>query len=86
MEGLLGSVDLWQFVQDGLINSHDKKKDKISLYLLILALNTSILSLILYEFGHIDNAKMLWDILEMKYSEKIAFAYEETYEVDGEPV
>ena len=29
---------------------------------------------------------MLWDILEMKYSEKNASSYEETYEVDGEPV
>ena len=29
MEGLLGSVDLWKFVQDGLVNSHDKRKDKI---------------------------------------------------------
>ena len=83
MEGLVGSVDLWQFVQDGLVNSHDKRKDKIALYLISSA---SILSPILYEFGHIDNAKMLWDILEMKYSEKSASAYEETFEVDGEHV
>jgi hypothetical protein len=86
MEGLLGSVDLWQFVQNGLVNSHDKRKDKIALYLISSALDTSILSPILYEFGHIDNAKMLWDILEMKYSEKSASSYEETSEVDGEPV
>jgi hypothetical protein len=86
MEGLLGSVDLWKFVQDGLINSHDKRKDKVALYLISSALDTSILSPILYEFGHIDNAKMLWDILKMKYSEKSASAYEETSEVDGEPV
>jgi hypothetical protein len=86
MEGLLGSVDLWKFVQDGLVNSHDKRKDKIALYLISSALDTSILSPILYEFGHIDNAKMLWDILEMKYSEKSASAYEETSEVDGEDV
>jgi hypothetical protein len=33
MEGLLGSVDLWKFVQNGLVNSHDKRKDKIALYL-----------------------------------------------------
>lgn len=86
MEGLLGSVDLWQFVQDDLVNSHDKRKDKITLYLISSALDTSIFSPILYEFGHIDNAKMLWDILEMKYSEMSASAYEKTSEVDGEPV
>jgi len=63
MEGLLGSVDLWKFVQNGLVNSHDKRKDKIALYLMSSTLDTSILSHILYEFGHIDNAKMLWDIL-----------------------
>ena len=34
MEGLLGSVDLCQFVQDGLVNSHDKRKDKIALYIM----------------------------------------------------
>jgi hypothetical protein len=63
-------VDLWQFVKDGLVNSHDKRKDKIVLYLISSALHTSILSPILYEFGHIDNAKMFWDILEMnKWSE-----------------
>ena len=86
MEGLLGSVDLWKFVQNGLVNSHYKKKDKISLHLISSALDTSILSPILYEFGHVDNAKMLWDSLEMKYSEMSSFAYEETFEVDGEPV
>jgi hypothetical protein len=86
MEGLLGSVDLWKFVQNGLVNSHDKRKDKISLYLISSTLDTSIMSPILYEFGHIDNAKMLWDILEMKYSETSASAYEETFEVDGEHV
>jgi hypothetical protein len=25
MEGLLGSVDLWQFVQNDLVDSHDKR-------------------------------------------------------------
>lgn len=34
MEGLLGSIDLWQFVQDGLVNPLDKRKDKITLYLI----------------------------------------------------
>jgi hypothetical protein len=77
MEGLLGSIYLWKFVKYGLVNSDDKRKDKISLYVINSTLDTSILSLILYE---------LWDILETKYSQKIAFSYEETSEVDGEPV
>jgi len=28
MEGLLGCVDLWQFLHNGLVNSHDKEKIK----------------------------------------------------------
>jgi hypothetical protein len=68
MEGLLGSVDLWQFVQDGLVNPLDKRKDKITLYLISSTLDKSILSTILYEFGEADNAKEFWNALEMKYS------------------
>jgi hypothetical protein len=55
------------------------RKYKNSLISYSSALDTSILSHILYEFGHIDNAKMLWDIFEMKYSENIAFVYEENF-------
>ena len=31
MEGLLGSVDLWHYVEDGCVNSHDKRRDGIML-------------------------------------------------------
>jgi hypothetical protein len=34
MEGLLGSVDLWHYVQDGFVNSHDKRRGAIALYLI----------------------------------------------------
>jgi hypothetical protein len=53
-----------------LIISHDKRKDKIKLYLISSTLNKSIFSTLLYEFGEVENAKMFWDILEMKYSGK----------------
>lgn len=68
MEGLLGSVDLWKFVQNGYEDPAQKRKDKITLYLVSSALDNDILSDVLYEFGEIEKAKMFWDILEMKFS------------------
>jgi len=68
MEGLLGSVDLWKFVQEASMNLDDKCRNAIALFLTISALDENILSNILYEFGEICDAKIFWDILEMKYS------------------
>ena len=68
MEGLLGSVDLWEFVQNGYEDPTEKRRDKLTLYLVSSALNNGILSALLYEFGEIENAKMFWDNLEMKFS------------------
>jgi hypothetical protein len=68
MEGLLGSVDLWELVQNGYEDPTEKRRDKLTLYLVSSALNNGILSALLYEFGKIENAKMFWDIIEMKYS------------------
>jgi hypothetical protein len=82
MEGLLGSVDLWQFVQETSINSHDKSRSALALFLIISTLDKTILSSILYEFGEVYNAKIFWDILEMKYSMK----WSEKAEVDEDIV
>lgn len=68
MEGLLGSVDLWKFVQEAFIYLDDKRRNAITLFLIISALDENILSNILYEFGEIRDAKIFWDILELKYS------------------
>ena len=68
MEGLLGSIDLWKFVQEAFINLGDKHRNAIALFLIISALDENILSNILYEFGERRDAKIFWDILEMKYS------------------
>jgi len=68
MEGLLGSVDLWKFVQETFMNLNDKRRNAVALFLIISALDEIILSNILYEFGEIRDAKIFWDILEMKYS------------------
>jgi len=68
MEGLLGSVDLWEFVQNGYEDPTEKRRDKLTLYLVSSALNNGIMSALLYEFGEIENAKMFWDNLEMKFS------------------
>ena len=56
MEGLLGSVDLWEFVQNSYEDPTEKRKNKITLYLVNSALNNDILSDVLYEFGEIGNA------------------------------
>lgn len=68
MEGFLGSVDLWKFFQETSMNLNDKCRNAITLFLIILALDENIFSNILYEFGEICDAKIFWDILEMKYS------------------
>jgi hypothetical protein len=68
MEGLLGSVDLWELVQNGYEDPTEKRRDKLTLYLVSSALNNDILSALLYEFGEIENAKMFWNNLEMKFS------------------
>jgi hypothetical protein len=65
MEGLLGLVDLWQFVQDGLVNPIDKRKEKIALYLISSSPDKSILSTILYEFGEANNAKECVSIVSL---------------------
>lgn len=70
MEGLLGSVDLWKYVQNGFVDSHDKRRGALALYLIHSALDESTLSYILYEFGEVHNAKMFWDILEMEFGVK----------------
>ena len=90
MKGLLGSVDLWEFVQNGYEDPTEKRRDKLTLYLVSSTLNNGILSPLLYEFGEIENAKIFWDILEMKYSEKgintlqHIFAFEEAYVCETE--
>ena len=90
MKGLLGSVDLWEFVQNGYEDPTEKRRDKLTLYIVSSALNNGILSPLLYEFGEIENAKIFWDILEMKYSEKgintlhHISAFEETYVCETE--
>jgi hypothetical protein len=43
MEGLLGSVDLWEFVQNGYEFPTEKRRDKLTLYLVISTLNNGIL-------------------------------------------
>lgn len=68
MECLLGSVDLLEFVQETSINSQDTSRGAIALFLIILALDDNLLSSILHEYGQIHNAKIFWDILEMKYN------------------
>jgi hypothetical protein len=68
MEGLLGSVDLWELFQNGYEDPTEKRRDKLTLYLVSSALNNDILSALLYEFGEIENAKMFWNNLEMKFS------------------
>lgn len=70
MEGLLGSVDLWKFVQETDMNSENKSRCAIALFLIISALDESILSSILNEFGEVFDPKMFWYILETKYSIK----------------
>lgn len=70
MEGLLGSVDLWKFVQETSINSNEKCRRAVALFLIISALDENILSSILNEFGEVFDPKMFWHILEMKYSMK----------------
>ena len=50
------------------MNLDDKRRNEIALFLTISALDENILSHILYEFGEICDAKIFWDILEMKYS------------------
>ena len=90
MKGLLGLVDLWEFVQNGYEDPTKKRRDKLTLYLVSSTLNNGILSALLYEFGEIENAKIFWDILEMKYSEKgintlqHISAFEETYVCETE--
>ena len=44
MEGLLGSVDLWELVQNGYEDPTEKRRDKLTLYLVSSALNNDILS------------------------------------------
>ena len=51
------NFDLWKMKMKGL-------------YIVSSALNNGILSTLLYEFGEIENAKIFWHILEIKYSEK----------------
>ena len=70
MEGLLGSVDLWKFVQETSIIPHDNSRDALALFLIISTLDNTILSSILYESIEVHNAKIFWDILEMKYNVK----------------
>ena len=47
MEGLLGSVDLWELVQNGYEDPTKKRRDKLTLYLISSALNNDILSALL---------------------------------------
>ena len=90
MKGLLGSVNLWEFVQNGYEDPTEKRRDKLTLYIVSSTLKNGILSPLLYEFGEIENAKIFWDILEMKYSEKgintlqHISAFEETYVCETE--
>ena len=48
MEGLFGSVNLWQFVQGSSINSIDKSRVAVALFLIISALDENILSSLCY--------------------------------------
>jgi hypothetical protein len=44
MQGLLGSLDLWEFVKNGYEDPTEKRRDKLTLYLVSSALNNDILS------------------------------------------
>jgi hypothetical protein len=44
MEGLLGSLDLCEFVQNGYEDLTEERRDKLTLYLVSSALNNDILS------------------------------------------
>jgi len=66
IEVLNVSVDLQQFIQETFINPHDKSRGVIPSFLIISALDENILFSILHEFGEACNAKLFWDILEMK--------------------
>lgn len=57
MEGLLGSVDLWQFVQETSINSNVKSRGAVALLLITSSLDEKILFNILHDFGEVHNAK-----------------------------
>jgi hypothetical protein len=41
---ILGSLDLWEFVQNGYEDPIEKRRDKLTLYLVSSALNNDILS------------------------------------------
>jgi len=69
MKKILWKVYLLNYVKDYLVNSnHDMNRDASTLHLIISTLDENILFSILHEYGEIQNAKVLWDILEMKYN------------------
>lgn len=60
IEGILGSIDLWEFVKENSINSQDKSRGSVALFLIISSLGDNTLSSILHEYGEIHNVKIFW--------------------------
>ena len=66
MKTILWKVDLLNCVEDDFVKSnHDMSS---TLHLIKIALDESIFFSIRREYGEIQSAKILWDILEVKYS------------------
>lgn len=52
------------------MNSENKSRRALALFLVISALDENILSIILNEFGEVFDPKMFWHIFEIKFSTK----------------
>lgn len=68
LKAILSKIDLLNYVDDFVNLNLDMSTDASILHLITSALDEKILFSILYEYGEIQNEKVLWDILEMKYS------------------
>jgi len=62
MIDLLCSINLWRFLHERFVDSHDKKISAITWYLILTTIDT-------YEFDVADNTKVLWGALEMEHNE-----------------
>lgn len=51
MKMLLCLAHLWNFVQEGFVGPHHKRRDALTLLLILSEVDQNILSSILYEFG-----------------------------------
>jgi len=86
MKKLLWLIDLLHYDHEGHVRFYDKRRGEISLQFIMSALDENILSSILHEFGEVSNAKIFWNILEIKYSMKCSDNYEVDEGIDGDSV